>query len=174
MPKRGIRKQGQDSMAHHTYPMTGARPPAPWRLVGAGLVLALILAACAPVMRFHGHAPTESELAEITIGQDTRETVARRIGRPGVGGVMEGSGWFYVQSDWRHDNWRPPVEVSREVVAISFDSNDRVTNIERFGLEDGEVVVLSRRVTDSGPRGRSVLAQVVGVLGQFNPANMLN
>ncbi|MGY6533995.1 MAG: outer membrane protein assembly factor BamE [Pararhodobacter sp.] len=145
-----------------------------WRLLGTGMIVALVLSACSPVMRFHGYAPSDADLAEINIGQDTRETVAERIGRPGVGGVMQGSGWFYVQSDWRHENWRPPVELRREVVAISFDGNNRVSNIERFGLEDGEVVALSRRVTDSGPRGRSVLAQVFGVLGNFNPATFLN
>ncbi len=145
-----------------------------WRLLGAGLVMALVLAACSPVMRFHGYAPTDDDLAELTIGQDTRETVAQRVGRPGIGGVMEGSGWFYVQSDWRHENWRAPVELRREVVAISFDGRDRVANIERFGLEDGEVVQLSRRVTDSGPRGRGVLQQVFAVLGNFSPAQFIN
>ncbi len=144
------------------------------RLVGAGLLLALALAACSPTMRYHGYAPLDEDLAEITVGQDTRESVAERLGRPGMGGVMEGSGWFYVQSDWRHAHWRPPVEVNREVVAILFDERDRVVNIERFGLEDGEVVRLSSRVTDTGPRGRSAISQIFGVLGNFNPVQMFN
>lgn len=143
-------------------------------LVGAGLVLALALAACSPTMRYHGYAPSDEDLTQITVGQDTRETVTETLGRPGVGGVMEGSGWFYVQSDWRHEHWRPPVEVDRQLVAITFDERDRVVNIERFGLQDGEVVVLSRRVTDTGPRGRSTLQQIFSVLGNFNPAAMLN
>lgn len=144
------------------------------RLVGAGLLLALALAACSPTMRYHGYAPSDEDLAQITIGQDTRESVAERLGRPGMGGVMEGSGWFYVQSDWRHAHWRPPVEVDRQVVAILFDERDRVVNVERFGLEDGEVVMLSRRVTDTGPRGRSAISQILGVLGNFNPAQFIN
>ena len=144
------------------------------RLIGAGLVLALGLAACSPTMKYHGYAPSDNDLAEIAIGQDTRETVAEKLGRPGIGGVMEGSGWFYVQSDWRHEHWRAPVEVDRQLVAITFDERDRVANVERFGLEDGEVVVLSRRITDTGPRGRSTLQQIFSVLGNFNPATMLN
>jgi Small protein A (tmRNA-binding) len=132
----------------------------------AGLSLALLAAACSPMMRYHGYAPTEDDLAQIQIGRDTRETVAATIGQPGMGGVMEGSGWFYVQSDWRERGWRAPEEVDRQVVAISFDGQDRVTNIERFGLADGQVVALSRRVTDAGPRP-SVMSQVMAVLGQF-------
>jgi outer membrane protein assembly factor BamE (lipoprotein component of BamABCDE complex) len=132
----------------------------------AALVLAVALGACAPQMRFHGYAPSESDLATIAVGRDTRDTVVERLGRPGMGGVLEGSDLFYVQSDWRHSHWRPPTEVDRQVVAISFDRNDRVANIQRFGLQDGEVVVLSSRVTDMGPRP-GLLRQVFGVFGQF-------
>lgn len=136
-------------------------------------VMALALSACTPVQRYHGYAPDDTQLAEIEVGQDSRETVADKVGRPGVSGIMEGGAWYYVQSDWIEEGWRAPIEQRREVVAISFDSRDRVSNIERFGLEDGQVVALSRRVTETGPRGQSVLRQLLGSLGQFNPAQML-
>ena len=143
-----------------------------WLRFGAlTMVVAGVLAACSPMMQYHGYAPSDEELAAVQIGQDTRETVAQKIGRPGIGGVIEGSGWFYVQSDWRNRNWRAAEEVDRQVVAISFDSRDRVSNIERFGLEDGAVVALSRRVTESGPRP-SVLSQVLRVLGSFTAASV--
>ncbi|PVH28714.1 outer membrane protein assembly factor BamE [Pararhodobacter oceanensis] len=135
-------------------------------------VLAVVLAACSPVMRYHGYAPSPEQLSAVEVGQDTRDTVAEKIGRPGIGGVMEGSGWFYVQSDWRQRSWRAPEEVDRQVVAISFDQRDRVSNIERFGLEAGEVVTLSRRVTTLGPTP-TVLSQVLRVLGQFTPGAFL-
>ncbi|MDD7971483.1 outer membrane protein assembly factor BamE [Roseinatronobacter alkalisoli] len=136
-------------------------------------VLILAFVACSPVARFHGYAPDDMQLAEIEVGRDTRQSVEEKIGRPGVSGVMEGSGWFYVQSDWIEEGWRAPVEVDRQIVAISFDSADRVSNIERFGLEDGEIVALSRRVTDTGPSGMSVLRQLMSNFGRFNPAQML-
>lgn len=141
-------------------------------LLAVGL-FSVTLVACSPVMRFHGYAPDDAQLAEIEVGRDTRETVAEKVGRPGLTGVMEGSAWYYVQSDWRDEGWRPPVEVNREVVAITFSPAGTVSNIERFGLEQGEVVALSRRVTDTGPQGVTLLRQLLGNLGQFNPAQML-
>ncbi len=132
--------------------------------------LALMLAvACTPVQRFHGYAPTDTELAQIEVGRDTRESVAEKVGRPVTGGLMEGSGWYYVQSDWVEEGWRAPVEVDRQVVAITFDGNDRVQNIERFGIEDGQVVALSRRVTDTGPTGGTLLRRLFGNLGRILP-----
>lgn len=145
------------------------RRPYGWLVLAP--VMALSLAACSTMMTYHGYAPSDEDLSQIVVGQDTRETVAQKVGRPGMGGVMEGSGWFYVQSDWANRGWRAPEEVDRQVVAISFDSRDRVTNIERFGLEDGQVVALSRRVTDTGPRP-SLLSQVLGVLGNFSASSL--
>lgn len=142
------------------------------RIVFSAIVL-VGLAACSPIQRFHGYAPDDMLLSEVEIGRDTRETVAEKVGRPGLTGVMEGSAWYYVQSDWVHEGWRPPVEVKREVVTISFDGSDRVSNVERFGLEQGEVVALSRRITSTGPSGMSVLRQLFANFGQFNPAQML-
>ena len=139
------------------------------RMVLAVMVIGLVLAACSPTMRYHGYAPGDDLLAQIEVGRDTRETVAEKIGQPGMGGVIEGSGWFYVQSDWRQMGPRAPVEVDRQVVAITFDQRNVVTNIERFGLADGEIVALSRRVTDTGPRGMTVLQSIFGVLGRFSP-----
>lgn len=133
-------------------------------------MMALVLAACSPMMRYHGYAPSDADLAAIVVGQDTRETVAQKIGQPGMGGVMEGSGWFYVQSDWRQREWRAAEEVDRQVVAITFDARGRVANIERFGTERGEVITLSRRITDAGPTP-SVFSQVFRVLGQFSAAS---
>lgn len=136
-------------------------------------LLLLALVGCSPMQRFHGYAPDETQLAEIEVGRDTRESVAEKVGRPGMSGVMEGSAWYYVQSDWVERGWRAPVEVNREVVAITFDGADRVANIERFGLEDGEVVPLTRRVTSTGPTGMTLLRQLLGNIGQFNPAQMI-
>ncbi|KPQ14077.1 MAG: hypothetical protein HLUCCO18_16175, partial [Rhodobacteraceae bacterium HLUCCO18] len=42
------------------------------------------------------------------------------------------------------------------------------SNVERFGLEDGNVVALSRRVTDSNVQGIGFLRQLLGNLGRIN------
>jgi outer membrane protein assembly factor BamE (lipoprotein component of BamABCDE complex) len=141
------------------------------RIMAPFLLLAVV--ACSPIQRFHGYAPDDAILSQVEVGRDTRDTVAEKVGRPGMSGVMDGSAWYYVQSDWIEQNYRPPVEVRREVVAISFNAAGRVANIERFGLEDGNVITLSRRVTDDGPNAASILREVFSNFGRFNPRQML-
>lgn len=131
-----------------------------------GLMLAG-LAGCATQVRHHGYAPDDTALAQIEVGRDNRDTVAEAVGRPTSAGLLRDSGWYYVQSRWDRFAWQAPVEREREVVAISFDDRGVVSNIERFGLEDGEVVPLSRRVTDSQITGTTLLAQLFRNLGQF-------
>lgn len=125
---------------------------------------------CTPIFKNHGYVPPADELAEITVGQDTRETVSEAIGAPGASGVVQDSGYYYVASRVRHYGPKRPEVVSRELVAISFDQRGVVRNIERFGLEDGIVVPLERRVTDSGVQDKGFLRQLLGNIGNFNPA----
>lgn len=140
------------------------------RLGGRMALAALVVAglsACQPQTRHHGYAPDDAALAAIQVGRDDREAVASAIGRPGTMGVLRDGGWYYVGSRWEQIGWRAPVEVERELVAVSFDSRGIVSNIERFGLQDGEVVPLSRRVTESTVRQRSFFGQILGNVGRF-------
>jgi outer membrane protein assembly factor BamE (lipoprotein component of BamABCDE complex) len=133
-----------------------------------------VLAACTPQTRSHGFAPTDAELAEIVVGLDTRETVAGIIGPPRTAGLLTDSGWYYVRSTFRERPPRAPVEEDRQVVAISFDENGLVENVERFGLEQGEVVVLSRRVTTSNVQGVGLLQQLLRNVGQIDAAQLID
>ena len=136
-------------------------------------VAALSLAGCATQVRHHGYAPNDAALSAIATG-DSRETVAAAVGRPSTQGLISGGDWFYVGSRWEQFAHRRPVEVDREVVAIRFDANDRVTNIERFGLEDGQVVTLSRRVTETTIRGEGLISQLLRNVGRFTADQFVN
>lgn len=131
-----------------------------------------LTAACSTQYRNHGYVPPDENLARIDVG-DSREEVATVIGRPSATGLLEDDGWFYVRSRYREYAWRAPVEIDREVVAVTF-RGDSVANIERYGLRDGRVVPLSRRVTEGETAGIPFLRQLFGNLGNFNPAGLFD
>lgn len=148
---------------------------AKFRLARLGLVFGatLALCACSAQFRNHGYAPTEDQLADIQVGVDDRATVAEVIGAPTAGGVIGDGDYYYVQSRFRHYAFFEPEEIDRQVVAVSFDSQGFVANVERFGLQDGQVVALSRRVTSSNVRDFSFLRQLMGDLGNFDAGSVL-
>jgi len=131
------------------------------------------LAACTPQIRNHGYVPTELDLAQVQVGVDTRETVLELIGTPTAGGILNGSGYYYVSSQFRHFGWLEPEEINREVLAISFTGDGVVQNIERFGLEDGQVVVLTRRVTDDNIRDTTFIRQLLGYLANCDAGSFI-
>lgn len=129
----------------------------------------LTLAACSPQFQNHGYIPPQEELDLIQVGSDTRETVAQKVGVPTSSGVLNSSGYYYVKMQHRSIGPLAPKEIDRQVVAISFADNGVVSNVERFGLERGQVVPLSRRVTSSSVGEQSFLRQLLGNLGRFSP-----
>ena len=143
-----------------------------FRVAVAMFVIAAVTA-CSPVYRNHGYVPSEDELAEIVVGVDSRATVDEVIGAPSAGGLLQGGDYYYVRSRVKHFGMLKPTVVERQVLAISFDGNDVVQNIERFGLEDGRVVPLARRVTSSSVEGKGFLRQLLGNIGNFNPGALL-
>ena len=141
-----------------------------WPLLALVLVS---LAGCVATFRNHGYAPSEEELQEIIVGLDTRVSVEDTIGRPSTSGVLTESAFYYLADRRRQFAYRAPEVVDRQLVAISFDDDGVVANIERFTLQDGRVVPLSRRVTDSNVQDTTFLRQLLGNVGNFDPARIL-
>lgn len=140
----------------------------------AFVLVAAALAACTPLYVNHGYAPTELDLAAVVVGQTTRDDLPDLIGRPSSSGVLSNSGWYYVQSRWQSYAYKAPVEVDRQVIAISFSDAGVVENVERFGLQDGQVVALSRRVTESNIKGISLVKQLLSNFGRVSAAQLTN
>jgi outer membrane protein assembly factor BamE (lipoprotein component of BamABCDE complex) len=139
-------------------------------ITGAGL--ALSLAACAATFDNHGYVPPPEQLAAVDIG-DSREAVTEAIGTPGAAGVMRDEAWFYTAYRMRNYAYRAPEVIERQIIAISFDGAGRVSNVEEFGLEDGNIVQLSRRVTTSSVREVSFLGQILSNFGRINLGDAL-
>ncbi|MDO5371608.1 outer membrane protein assembly factor BamE [Paracoccus sp. (in: a-proteobacteria)] len=145
------------------------------RAIALALSVPVVAAAgCTRMYRNHGHVPSDDELAAVVVGQTRRDELEYLIGRPGSQGVLTGSSWYYVGSRWERYGLREPREVDRQLVAISFDESGTVTNVERFGLERGRVVTLSRRVTDTGVEGSGFLRQILGNVGRVNAGDLLD
>ncbi|MDP5306756.1 outer membrane protein assembly factor BamE [Paracoccus spongiarum] len=142
------------------------------------MILALVamigLAACAPVYRNHGFVPPDEDLAQVVVGQTSVAELPGLLGRPSAQGLLTGSGWYYVGSRWRHFGAYEPQEIDRQVVAIRLDAGGTVSNVERFGLERGRVVVLSRRVTEGSVTEISFIRQILGNLGNFQAGDFID
>lgn len=134
-------------------------------------VCLLAATACTTQYRNHGYVPSAQDLEEVVVGVDTRDSVAETIGTPSASGVLDEGGYYYVRIRVRHFGARKPKVIERRVVAVTFDQRGVVRNVSEYSLEDGQIVPLSRRVTDSAVEERSVLAQILGNISNFGGFN---
>lgn len=137
------------------------------------LVAVLGLAACTAQYRNHGYVPDEQVLDQVVVGVDTRDTVLDVVGAPTTSGVLDTGDFYYIRSRVKTFAYQRPEVVERTVLAISFDPRGVVSNIETFGLQDGQVVRLESRVTSSSTQDKTFIRQLLGNLGRFDAAGVL-
>ena len=137
------------------------------------MLIALSVSGCTAIYRDHGYLPAEGDLEQVVVGVDNRSTVQEVLGSPIGSGVLDDGAIFYLSTKVKHYAFYEPKVVEREMLVVSFDTDDQVENIEKFGLKDGRVITLSRRVTTGPVKGPKFLKQILGNLGNFNPAGLL-
>jgi len=136
------------------------------------VICLMAVAACASQYSNHGYIPPAEDLNALVIGVDTRATVDDVIGAPSAAGLLSDGNYYYVRTRVREYGVRKPEVIDRKVVAVSFNDNDTVRNIETFGMEKGTVVPLTRRVTNSSVVDNGMLRQIFGNLGNIDPSQL--
>ena len=132
------------------------------------------LAACGGQYRNHGYMPLAEDVDALIVGVDTRESIIEVMGVPTTGGVLTEEAMYYVRSRVHHKGYVKPNEIQRDVLVLSFDKNQILRNVERFGIEKGKLIRLEHRVTEAPGGDRSVLQQIIGSIGGFNPNSIVN
>lgn len=126
---------------------------------------ALALSACEATYTNHGFAPQIAQLEQIS-SSDTRGSVLRSLGQPSASGTFDGESWYYMASRVENYAFYAPKIVDRKVVAIRFDDAGRVTNVARYGVEDGKIIDLITRTTPTYGREITILQQLFGNIGR--------
>ena len=90
------------------------------RLTALAAVL-MIIGACTAQHKSHGYMPPKDDIQMIVPGVDTRASVEDLIGSPNTSGVLNESGFYYIQSNVRHFAWQRPKVTKRQILAITFD-----------------------------------------------------
>lgn len=131
---------------------------------------AFLLGACTPTRATHGYVPRHGVVETVRIGQDTREVVQAKLGRPSTIGTFDSSTWLYVSQKTSQTAFFAPEVTDRQVLAITFDENGRVATINRYGLEDGRVIDLVTRTTPTHGQEMTLVQQLFANIGRFNPS----
>src|SRR5260221_4024161 len=131
-----------------------------------GAVLAAAgLSACAPIKDVRGYVPDAEKVADIKVGQDTKVTVQQRLGTPSSTASFGDATWYYISIEQERYAFFSPDVTKREILAVQFADDGKVTELRNYGIEDGQVIALVDRETPSRGKELSFLQQVFGNIG---------
>ena len=122
-------------------------------------ITSLVLS-CTTNIKNYGYIPSKSDLENLVIGSDTRQSITKKIGLPATAG-LEGA-YYYVKSKFNSPGFKATQLVERKVVVMSFDQRSKLKNIETFNVDNGNFVRLDYRVTETGLDNPNILQQIIG------------
>ena len=124
--------------------------------------------ACAPVIENNrGYVFDESLLPQLKVGTTSQTDITNPYGSPSTVPTLNGGAYYYISSKFITEAYRAPRETERRVLAIFFDEDKKIRDLGFYTLEDGNVVTLVERTTETQGRELSFLQQIFGNLGRF-------
>jgi outer membrane protein assembly factor BamE (lipoprotein component of BamABCDE complex) len=144
------------------------------RVLAAASVLATV-AGCSwfetpPQVR--GNRVEAEQLKELTPGTSTRADVTALLGSPTTKATFDDNQWIYVGALTRPLVGRTQGVISQDVVLVSFNGQGVLQGIKQLSQEDALPVDVVARATPSPGSEASLLQQLLGNVGRFNPSGL--
>ena len=118
------------------------------------------VATCAPVENQRGYVPDMEAVASIQVGMDTKETISEKLGDPSTSGTFDADTWYYISAHVEQNAFFAPRSVDRNILAVEFTKEGKVSGINRYTLADGRVVDFQTRETPTRGRDLTLLQQI--------------
>ncbi len=141
-----------------------------WFKLGAAVTLCAALAACAePRIDQRGNKPDEDQVVQINPGVDDKQRVAELIGTPSTISTFDDRTWYYISKRTETLAFFDPEVKDQQILAINFNEDGVVDSMRLYGQEDGRTIAYVDRVTPTEGHELTLIQQLFGNLGRFNP-----
>jgi outer membrane protein assembly factor BamE (lipoprotein component of BamABCDE complex) len=122
---------------------------------------AIALIACAPVISQRGYLPDPAQEATIKAGTDTKTTVQDRLGYASTTATFNNDSWYYISATEKQVAFFTPTILKRQVLAVYFDKQNKVTGVRHYGLKDGHLIAFESRTTPARGRETTFLQELL-------------
>lgn len=130
-------------------------------LIGA-VMLSIGAAGCISTESQHGYMVPEYAVEQIPVGS-SKDQVLIALGSPSTTENFGGEAFYYIsQTRKQAVAFMPEKVVSQRVLAVYFDSDDKVSRIADYGLKDGKAFDFVSRTTPTAGKDENFLNQVLG------------
>jgi outer membrane protein assembly factor BamE (lipoprotein component of BamABCDE complex) len=123
--------------------------------------LASLVSACQPEIDHRGYIPKPGVFSSLHQGMSKPE-VESLLGSPSTTASInfQGDSYYYISSTTQGRAILKPVEIDRQIIAVRFDKQDRVSGVAQYGLEDGHIIDINTRKSPVVGSEFSLLAEL--------------
>lgn len=131
-------------------------------MAALALPLASLMAACQPEINHRGYYSKPGAINQVSEGMSKPE-VESILGSPSTTASInfQGDSYYYITSITKGRAFLQPIETDREIIAVRFDKQDKVSGIAQYGLQDGRVININTRKTPIVGSEFSLLAELL-------------
>jgi outer membrane protein assembly factor BamE (lipoprotein component of BamABCDE complex) len=130
-------------------------------------VLGGYLTACEPIVDQRGYVFNDQLVERLEIGKTSAEQTIALLGSATTTSNLNGKTLYYIHSRFVRESYRAPKEVDRKVMAIYFGPDDVMRDVGVYGLEDGIIISIVERTTQTQGAELSIIAQLFSNVGRF-------
>jgi len=134
------------------------------RAIGFASLAILAVSACAPVENQRGYVPDMEAVAMIQVGMDTKDSVSMKLGNPSTQATFGNDTWYYISAHVEQNAFFAPRATERNIVAVEFTGDGKVSDIHKYTLADGRVVDFQTRETPSRGRTLTLIQQLINAV----------
>ncbi len=133
------------------------------------LLVFTAVSGCIKTIEDQGYATNFSEIANIDTAILTKEQVTAKLGSPSTVSSFGDETWYYIKAKTERVAFLKPEAISREVLAITFDKEGAIKDVEHYTLKDGRKIAFAKDTTPTEGNELTLGKQLLGNLGRFNP-----
>ncbi len=126
------------------------------------------LGSCSPTVSARGNLPTPEQLTQIKPGVTDKASVTALLGSPSSIASFDDTTWYYISQKSQELAFFKPEVRDPEVVAVVFDKDGIVKDVQKRSSKQPRVIEPVARTTPAPGKELSFIEQLIGNFGKFN------
>ena len=132
------------------------------------LGITIIFCACEARVATHGFMPREELVNHLSPGGQDKRLVSQVMGTPSSIGSFDDNVWYYITQRTKKKAFFKPQLMEQQVLVLLFDEKEILQSIEKYNLEEAQLVEPLDDKTPTVGRKLTILQQLFGNLGRFS------
>lgn len=138
-------------------------------MVALAAVMLGSLSACVKNKQVVGYTFDPLKVKDLRPGVTSKDDTIVLLGSPSSLSNYGDETWYYINFETERAAFFSPEVVDQKILAITFDTNNIITDLGTYTEKDQQPVIFSEEVTPTHGNSFTVLQQLLGNVGRFNP-----